>query len=1322
MNRSKLALFAVLIGTIGACGGRSSLKVSHDGGDDIDGLASTDAKKDGNLDSQLNADSATPADVPTGAEVQADLAGSDVPAADLAGRDVPLTTDLPGVDFPRIDAARIDTATDAPRTDTPLTADTRDGRPTETGTPDAVDGGGDAAPTLTSIQVTSSSQTIGVGIPFTGLVVTALMSDGTTSNVTSLSTFTSSDATIIQVSGSTLTGVKGGASATITATYSGKTATITIAVSVAPLQSISIDNVVPITVGQYILITATGLLSDGTKVDITGQATWTSSDTTLAAVALDTASAKEKVSGVKAGTLSVSATLQGKTGTAAVTVTDSPIASIVVTTAQTIIQRGVSAPFKATATRADGTTSDVTQQATWTSSDVTIATVTSSSSGVLVKAVAVGSAMISAAVGTVKGSLAITVIAPSLTSIAVTPATVTLNVNATQPFKATGTYADNSTADLTVSATWSSSTASVSVSNVSGRNGLATALAVGTAQVQASFGGQVGSGTVTVIQAVLTKITVTPNPLAVVLKLKAPLTATGSYQNAADQDITSQVAWTVTDSTIASVSNATGTAGQVTGNAIGTTTVTATLNSISGQATVNVSNPTLTSITVLPQGPSVTAGTKQPFTATGNYDNNTTFDLTTQATWTSSNISVAQESNAAGSNGVATTFVAGTVTISAALNGISGTAALTVTAPTISSIQIAPATPSAIDVGGTQAFTANAVYANGTTAPITAEWTSSNTAVATIAAAGGPGAGREVATAVSAGTTTITAIYQGMTASATLTVNAAVTLVGLQVTPQTNPVIAVAGTQPFTANAIFSDGTSTNVTGAAGTVWTTSNANIASISNPGGRGGGGGLATGIAGGTVTITATYSGFTDSASLTVKEAATPVGLQITSPGTAAIVVNGTIQFQANETWSDGTSTVVTNTATWTTSDGAIASITSGGGRGGGGRGLATGLAAGTVTVTATDAGLTDSVQLTVTAPTPKGLVITPATPSILVNTTQPFVATLVYSDNTTAIVTGSAEWTSSDPTVATITTTGGRGGGAGTATSYAIGTSTITATYNGLSGTALLTVTDPPLSYVQVTTTTPNIPVQGVAQFAATAVFTDNSTRNVTGQSVWTSSSTTNAVVGNNTGRATGMAAGSSTITATYGGMSGSSVLTVAQGVSSIAVTPTNPTTVIGLPVSFIATATLSNNATLVVTGNASWVASDPTVATVTGGVATPVKSGAATITATYLGVSGASNLTVSSATLSSIAITPNPVSLSLASGASQQLTAMGTYSDSNKYDLTNVVTWQPGTMTVAMVSNANGSRGLATALSAGTSSVTAVFQGITSATDTVTVTP
>ncbi|HEY5282495.1 MAG TPA: Ig-like domain-containing protein, partial [Polyangia bacterium] len=264
--------------------------------------------------------------------------------------------------------------------------------------------------------------------------------------------------------------------------------------------------------------------------------------------------------------------------------------------------------------------------------------------------------------------------------------------------------------------------------------------------------------------------------------------------------------------------------------------------------------------------------------------------------------------------------------------------------------------------------------------------------------------------------------------------------------------------------------------------------------------------------------------------------------------------------------------------------------------------------------------------------------------------------------------------------------------------------------------------PPLAYVQVTPTNPSIPVQATAQLTATAVFTDNSTRNVTALSTWSSSNAATAMVANSggtIGRATALAEGTTTITATYQGASGTTLLTVAGSVQSITVTPANPTTVLGLPVTFVATAILSNNASLVITGNASWVASDATVATVTAaGVATPVKAGSATITATYLGKSGTSTLTVSPATLTAIAITPSPVSLS--KGASQQLTATGTYSDTLTRDLTSVVTWLSSASSVAAVSNANGSRGLLTALVSGTASVTAAFQGITSVGDTVTV--
>ena len=1306
MNTNRLVVLALLIGSLGACGGRSALKINHDGGSEADSVVAADGKRD----VIANADSARTTDVAVDAATDA--------ATDVANRDV-ATADAR-------DASTLDARPDAPASDGIVDVATREARGEVRGEA----GGGDAAPNLASLELAPPSVTIAVGVPYSGFVATAVYSDGSTSDVTAQTTLTSGDATIAQITGRTVAGLKAGAT-TVKATYGGLSASASVTVTASPLQSISIDGVVPVPVGGSILITATGVFADGTKQDVTATATWSSSDTTHVTLAFDSASGKEKVTGVLAGTLSVSATLSGITGKVAITVTAAAMTAIAITPAQPIMQQGISRSFQATASYADGTTGDVTAQATWASSDTAVATVTSGTTGTAVKAIAAGTSTISATVGTIKGSTTVTVTSPTLTAIALKPATWTPNVGGSQAFVATGTYSDGSTADVTLSATWSSTNAAaVSVSNAAGAKGQATALGLGTAQVQATLSGVTGSANVTVSASPLVGINITPDTLALVLGLKGSLVATAVYQNGTMQVVTTQVAWSTGDPSIATISNSAGTAGQVTGVSAGTAVAYAALAGITGKAIINVSQAKLTAIAVTPATANVSAGVAQQFKATGTYDNGSTPDITTQVTWTSNDITVAQVSNAAGSNGLAATLVAGTATITASLGGVSGTATLTVGNPLLSSIMIAP-TSASIQVGDTRNFTVTAVYQNGTTAAVDGAWSSSNPGVATIAANGG--GRRGVATGVAAGQTTITVTYQGLTASALLAVTAVPTLVALTITPANPASILVGANQQFTANAVFSDG-STNAV-ATGVSWTSSNANVASVSNGGGPGGGGGgggpagRATGVGAGTATITATYQGFTDSVTLTVRAPAL-TGLLVT-PTSVTVKVNGTQQFTAVATYEDGTTATVTNAASWTTSNGAMASITTGGGGpgpgGGGGRGLATGIAGGAVTVTATYSGFTATATLTVSAATPAGLVVTPAAPTLQVGQTQAFVATLVYSDDTTAVVTGQATWSASDATVATVTTAGGGGpggggGGGGNATAIGVGVATITASYSGLAGHATLTVTDPPLAFVQVTPTNPNIPVQATTQFTATAVFTDNSTRNVTALATWSSSNTSVAVVSNaggNIGRATALAEGSSTVTATYQGSSGTSLLTVAGSVVSLSLTPANPTTVIGVPVAFVATAILSNNTTLVVTGNASWVSSDASVATVTaGGVATPVKAGPATITATYLGKAGSSTLTVSAVKLSSIAITPNPGSM--AAGGSEQLTATGTYNDATTYDLTNLVTWLSSTSTVAAVSNANGSRGLLTAIAAGATSVTAVFQGVTSTVDPVTV--
>lgn len=1317
-TRTRFAFLNLFLLTLAACGGRSSLHVeTADGGGLAD--ARRDVRMNAGLDGAFGPDVA--ADLPSDlAPVQPDLPISDARPGDPSG-----TPDVAVPDARVIDTARPDFSIDLGRLDASAPDFRRPDLPNETR--DAAPEIGDVAPSLSLIELSPASPTIVVGVPFTGFLVTALYSDGTSSDVTATASFSSSDTSIIQVSGRTFNGQKAGA-ATVTATFQGRTATARVTVSASPLQSISIDGVAPVSVGQFILITATGLFADGTKQDITTQATWTSTDTSLATLGLDTATSKEKVTGVKAGALAVTATLQGITGKVAVTVTAATISRIDVTPAQPILQKGVSQSFQATASYSDGTTGDVTAQATWTSDATAVATVSTSAAGVLVRAIGAGTATISATVGTVVGSTTVTVTTPTLLSIAITPATWAPNVGGKQAFTAVGTYSDKTTADLTLSVAWASSNTNVvAISNAAGQKGQATALDKGTAEIQATLAGVTATVPVTVSASPLTSIAVKPDPLNLILGIKGTLIATGNYQNGTSQDLTSQVAWSVSDASIASISNATGTAGQIVGLSVGTTAAVATLGGVAGKALVSVSQAKLTAIAITPATAAVNAGAKQQFTAIGTYDNGTTPDLTTQVTWSSSDIRIAQISNAAGSNGLATSLVQGTTTITATLAGVSGTAALTVGAPQLSSVMISPITAS-IEVGGTQAFTATAVYQNGTTAAVAGTWSSAPETVATIASNGG--GRRGVATGVAAGTATITFTYQGMSDTASLTVTAVPTLVGLTLSPANPTDLLVGGTQQLQANAVYSNGNTTGVT--TTTTWTSSDANVASVSNGGpgpvGPGAGRGLVTGIGAGTATIQAVYSGFTATVTVSVR-APTPTGLLVT-PTSATVRVNGTQQFAAVVTLEDGTTQTVTNAATWTTSSGAIASITTGGigpGGPGGGRGLATGVSAGSVTVTATYGTFTAKATLTVTNAKPSSLVVTPATATIQVGQTQAFVATLVYDDNTTALVTAQSTWTSSEAGVAVVSNASpgpGGGAGGGTATALATGTSTITAKYNELSGSATLTVVDPPLASVQVTPTNPSIPVGATRQFTATAVFTDNSIRDVTAQATWSSSDSGVAVVlgsAGTAGRASAVTEGKATITATYKGVSGTTVLSVAGSVQSVSVTPTNPTTVVGLPVTFTATALLSNGTTLVVTNDASWVSSDPTSATVTAnGVATPVKGGSITIAAGYLGKSGTTTLTIGTATLSSIAITPNPVSL--AKGATQNLTATGHYSDSTTYDLTNVATWLSSDATIASVSNANGSHGLLSAIAAGNATVSATFQSVTSAADAVKVTP
>ena len=125
---------------------------------------------------------------------------------------------------------------------------------------------------------------------------------------------------------------------------------------------------------------------------------------------------------------------------------------------------------------------------------------------------------------------------------------------------------------------------------------------------------------------------------------------------------------------------------------------------------------------------------------------------------------MATVSNAAASKGLAQTVALGTTTISATFAGVSSSSLLTVTAPILQDLTIAPADHTMLTLSQT-AFTATGSYSNGSTADITGQvaWSSTSSDIATISATG-------TAKALAVGTASIRAVLAGITGAASLTV------------------------------------------------------------------------------------------------------------------------------------------------------------------------------------------------------------------------------------------------------------------------------------------------------------------------------------------------------------------------------------------------------------------------------------------------------------------------------------------------------------------------------------------------------------------------
>jgi len=147
--------------------------------------------------------------------------------------------------------------------------------------------------------------------------------------------------------------------------------------------------------------------------------------------------------------------------------------------------------------------------------------------------------------------------------------------------------------------------------------------------------------------------------------------------------------------------------------------------------------------------------------------------VTTQATWSSSDKNVVTVQTGQTNPGLVTAVAAGSATITATLQGVNGTSAITVSAVSATSISLTPNAATVV-VGATQQLQASAKFNNGTLQDVTSQaiWSTSDAAAATVQTGQtNPG----LVTGVAAGAATITATFQGVNGTADITVTAPVT-------------------------------------------------------------------------------------------------------------------------------------------------------------------------------------------------------------------------------------------------------------------------------------------------------------------------------------------------------------------------------------------------------------------------------------------------------------------------------------------------------------------------------------------------------------------
>ena len=677
------------------------------------------------------------------------------------------------------------------------------------------------------------------------------------------------------------------------------TATVTVSGCTVPVASVTVSPAsATVGAGQAVQLTATPKDANGNPLSgLT--VTWSSSNTSVAI-----ADVNGNVTGLAPGSATITATSEGQSGTAAITVTNVPVNSVTVTPASASIQQGQTIQLTATPKDANGNAL-TGRGVTWSSSNTAVASV---NSGGFVTTGAAGSATITAASEGKSGTSAITVTSVPVATVSVSPASAT--VLAGQTVQLTATPKDVNGNPLTGrTITWSSSNTSVATVSSSG---LVSGVVAGSATITATSEGQSGTAAITVTSVPVASVTVSPASASVPAGQTVQLTATPKDVNG--NPLTGRtISWSSSNTSVATVNSS----GLVSCVVAGSATITATSEGQSGTSAVTV--------TGAPPGcaASTTAFQNSAFTSQ-NGSFTATFDATPNGTGLDAATGLSQGAAAAYTDmAVILRFNTGG-TIDARNGGAyAATNSIGYTAGTSYHFRVV------VDVSS-HTYSAYVTPAGGAEQTI-------GTGFAFRTEQGGVTALANWALTAITGTHTVCNF--AITGSQPPAPVATVTLTPGSATVNEGQTLQLAAT--------LKDANGNVLTGRSIT-WSSSNGSAATVNATG-------LVTGVLAGSATITATSEGQSGTSAITVVHM--PVASVTVTPASGTVSAGSSLQLTATPKDANG-NPLVGRTVTWQSSNTSAATVN--------GSGLVSGVAAGSATITATSEGQSGTSAITVTPP--------------------------------------------------------------------------------------------------------------------------------------------------------------------------------------------------------------------------------------------------------------------------------------------------------------------------------------------------------------------